>query len=474
MPKRILIVGAGLTGLCAAHRIMELSKKNNLDIQLQILEAGDRSGGVITTEDWEECTLELGPDSFITTKPWALELAQRLGLSDRLIGTDDKNRRSFVLRNKTLIPLPEGFYMLAPGSFTSFFKTPLFTKWGKARMLLDLVIPGKKNIKDESLASFVRRRLGEEAFERAAQPMVGGVYTADPETLSVRATMPQFLEMEERLGSVIRGIHAAQKANKKEKGDSGARYSMFLSFKSGMRELLDALVMKLPKGSVKYNTKVEEVIREDKTYVVKTKDSMEKADGVIITTPSYIAQELVKNIDPVLSMNLGDIEFASSAIQVSVYKKEDIENNLDGFGFVVPATENNPLLACSYLSKKFPSRAPKGQVILRSFVGGALDPGILEKSDEELTEIIDKELGAILGIKGKPVYSKLKRYPRAMPQYKIGHLEIVKWIESSLSMIPGLEVAGIAYRGVGIPDCVRSGELAAQRLIDSLFSDNSI
>jgi len=205
MRKRIVIVGGGLSGLSVAHRIVELKRESNLDIELLVLESSGRSGGLIHTIEKDGCLIELGPDSFITAKPWALDLSKRLGLSTELIGTEEGKRRSFVLRNRRLVPLPEGFHMLAPGSILSFLKTPLFSWRGKARMLMDLVIP-KKLIEDESLASFVRRRLGLEAFDRAAQPMVGGIYTADPETLSLRATMPQFIEMEERYGSIIKGI----------------------------------------------------------------------------------------------------------------------------------------------------------------------------------------------------------------------------------------------------------------------------
>ena len=472
MRKRVVIVGAGLSGLCAAHRIVELSRDNEQDLEITLLEAGQRAGGVIHTIEKQGCLIELGPDSFITTKPWALNLSERLGLQNELIGTREGKRRSFVLRDGKLIPLPEGFHMLAPGSVMSFLKTPLFSWSGKARMLMDLVIP-KKRSEDESLASFVRRRLGDEAFERAAQPMVGGVYTADPETLSLRATMPQFIEKEEKYGSVIKGIYNAQRKNAKEKRDGGARYSMFLSFKNGLRALTDKILDELPEGSLKLNRKVERIKHTDGGFEVITRDGVEKADGVIITTPTYTAKELLQDIDPDLSKNLGKIEYASSAILVSVYNREDIADKMDGFGFVVPDSEHSPLLACSYSSVKFAGRAPEGQIILRSFVGGALDPDILELTDREITKRIEKELHSVLGITGAPLFSTLQRYPRAMPQYKIGHLDLVDKIEKAVNNLPGLEIAGIAYRGVGIPDCVHSGEKAAESLMNTLFNDNS-
>ena len=470
MKKRVLIVGAGISGLSAAHRIVELSKEKSLDIELTLLEGSDRAGGVIQTVEKNGCLLELGPDSFITTKPWALELSKRLGLSDELIETERENRRSLVLMNRKLIPLPEGFQMLAPGSVSSFLRNPLFSWRGKARMLMDLVIP-KKNIKDESLASFVRRRMGEEALERAAQPMIGGVYTADPETLSLRATMPQFLEMEERYGSVIKGIYSAQNKNAPERKVSGARYSLFLSFKNGMCTLTDALLKKLPEGSVKLNREADRIESSEKGFRVITEGGSEEADGVIVTAPSYTAEKLLAGLNPLLSRDLGEIEYASSAVVVSVYKRADIADKMEGFGFVVPRTENSRLLACSYSSVKFSGRAPEGLIILRSFVGGALDPGILELEDHEIIRIVDREIASILGITGEAQLSMIERYPEAMPQYTIGHIDRVLGIESRLKEHPGLELAGNAYRGVGIPDCVHSGENAAESIIKILFNN---
>jgi protoporphyrinogen/coproporphyrinogen III oxidase len=472
MRKRIVIVGGGISGLSAAHRIVELSRENNLDLELILLEAGQRAGGVIHTIEKDGCLIELGPDSFITTKPWALDLSKRLGLSGELIGTQEGKRRSFVLMNRRLVPLPEGFHMLAPGSIKSFLMTPLFSWYGKARMLMDLVIP-KKSINDESLASFVRRRLGVEAFERAAQPMIGGVYTADPETLSLRATMPQFIEMEEKYGSVIKGIYSAQRQNTKEKKDGGARYSMFLSFKKGLNTLIEAILEKLPKSSVHLNQKAEGIERTEKGFNVITQSGVEKADGVIITTPSYITGKLLEHMDPGLAQDLRKIEYASSAIVISVYKREYIADKMDGFGFVVPSSENSSLLACSYSSVKFAGRAPEGLVILRSFVGGALDPAVLELEDREITQIVEQELSTTLRITGGPEFSILQRYPNAMPQYKIGHLDTVQRIEKGVKELPGLEIAGIAYRGVGIPDCVHSGEMAAEEIMDALFNNSN-
>ena len=470
MRKRVVVIGGGIAGLSAAHRLVELGRDEDLDLEVILLESTDRVGGVISTIEKDGFLIEEGPDAFITTKPWALELCGRLGLTGVFIETEKDNRRAFVLLNNELIPIPEGFQMLAPGSLLTFLKTPLFTWRGKARMLMDLVLP-RKQVKDESLASFVRRRLGTEALERAAQPMISGVYTSDPETLSLSATMPQFIRMEEKYGSVIKGIYRSQRVNSKQGKDSGARYSLFLSFKRGMGTLVDALLEKLPPGSLKLNRKVERIERTGEGWNVVLKDGVEKADGVVIAAPSYTAGKFLESADPSLAQDLRTIEYASSAVVISVHKKKDIAHNLDGFGFVVPSIENSRLIACSFSSVKFKGRAPEDSVILRSFVGGALDPSILDLKDREIVQIIQKEISTVLGINSDPLFTILKRYPDAMPQYNLGHLDLVGRIKEKVNKLKGLEVAGSAYEGVGIPDCVHSGEKAAHAIIETLFNN---
>jgi len=249
---------------------------------------------------------------------------------------------------------------------------------------------------------------------------------------------------------------------------------MFLSFKKGLKTLTDAITEDLPKDSLKLNHKVQRINRTEKGWEVTTQDAIERADGIILAAPSHITGKLLENIAPDIAGDLGKIEYASSAILISVYKREDISDKMDGFGFVVPATEKSPLLACSYSSVKFAGRAPEGLVILRSFVGGALDPAILELSDREITQTVRKELSSVLGITGEPRFTILQRYPRAMPQYKIGHLDLVERIEKGVKKHPGLQIAGIAYRGVGIADCVHSGEKAAEAIVGTLFNVNGI
>ena len=470
MPKRVIVIGGGITGLSAAHRLAELGSSRNLNLDILLLEKSDRVGGVISTIERDGFTIEEGPDSFITSKPWGLNLSSRLGLDNELIETNRDKRRTFVLLHGRLVPLPDGFIMLAPARIMPFLRTPLFSWRGKLRMLMDLVIP-KNPPGDESLASFVRRRLGREALDRAAQPMIGGVYTADPEKLSLRATMPQFLEMEERYGSVIKGMYQGyRKGNKGVMPDSGARYSLFVSFKKGMKTLVEALVRKIPEGSIKTGVAVEGIKEAYDGWEVTTGDGILNAAGVIITTPAYITAGLLENAAGESAALLRKIEYASTAVVILAYRKEDIETELGGFGFVVPRTERSSIIACSFSSEKFPGRAPQGFTVLRIFVGGALDPDTYKMEDPSIIETVRKEIGPLLGINSDPVFTIIKRYPGAMPQYHVGHRELVEGIQREIKKLDGLEIAGNAFGGVGIPDCINSGERAAERLLQSLYA----
>ncbi|MCH8014235.1 MAG: protoporphyrinogen oxidase, partial [Candidatus Dadabacteria bacterium] len=409
--------------------------------------------------------IEEGPDMFFTKRPWALNLSKRLNLDQDLIETNENNRGTFVLWQRKLVPVPEGFLMLAPSKILPFLKTPLFSWQGKLRMLMDLFI-SKKEVDDESLASFVRRRFGNEALERIAQPMIGGIYTADPEKLSLRATMPQFLELEEKYGSVIKGMSYNDKENE---GDTGARYSHFLSFKNGMKTLINTIESKLPEDSVNLGETVKGITPSDRGWKVLTQKRTIDASAIIITTPSYHAASLIQNFDPSLGSDLLSIEYASSAVIILAYKREDISHDLNGFGFVVPDIENSNLIACSFSSIKFEGRAPQGYVLLRAFVGGALNPGICDLEDTILIQEAEKEVSQILGISSAPEFTILKRYPQSMPQYHVGHLQIVEKIKEKLNHHQCLEIAGNAYSGVGIPDCVHSGEQAAEGILKELF-----
>lgn len=469
--KRIIIIGGGITGLAAAHRLIELSKGTAGEFEVTVLEASSRLGGTIQTEHHDEFLLEHGPDSFISEKPEALELVKRLGLEPQLIETNKKHRRSFIVRKGKLRPVPEGFQLLGPSRLWPFVTSDIFSWTGKARMALDLLLPRgntNQNI-DESLAQFVRRRLGREALERMAQPMVAGIYTADPERLSLRATMPRFLEMERRHRSVILGmLKRAGTQNKAEtNGTSGARYSLFLSFERGMQTLVDELSSRLPRASLQLNATVTS-LRLDRSsagWLVNTASGVSiRADAVCLAIPTLAAAVLLQETDSKLSEELKSISYASTTTINIAYRRRDVPHLLEGFGFVVPFIEKRSLIACTFSSIKFPGRAPNGSVLLRAFVGGALQPDMFALDEIQMLRRVQADLRDLLGIEKAPLFSEVKRWPESMPQYEIGHLDRVQRIEERLIQFPTLKLAGNAYRGVGIPDCIRSGEQAVEAL----------
>lgn len=469
---RVVVVGGGLSGLTAAYRVVERARAARRDVDVVVLEAKDRVGGAIWTRRVEGFTVEGGPDSFITNKPWALDLCTSLGLGGQILGTDPQHRRSFVVRQGRLYPVPEGFVLMAPNRIGPILTTPILSFRGKMRMLLDLVLPRKTDDADESLASFVKRRLGREALDRLVQPLVGGIYTADPNDLSVKATLPQFPEMERTHGSLIRGAwHQARQARWAERNASGARYGMFVTLADGMDVLTRSLVAALPPASVRTGTAVRRVSRNDPVspWLVELLDGPPiEASAVVMATEAHATARLLDGVDPVLALHLRSIPYASSAIVNVAYPRDRIAHPLDGFGVVVPAVENRSILAVSFLSVKFPRRAPAGTALLRVFVGGATQPELFDRDDEALRTIVRSELYDLLGARGEPLLIEVGRHPRAMPQYTLGHLERVEAIRRQAARHPRLILAGNAYDGVGIPDTVRAAEAAAVAALAAL------
>ncbi len=457
---RLVIVGGGIAGLTAAHRAVEISRERGTALELTVLEARDRLGGTIETEHAGGFLVETGPDSFLSEKPWGLALCRRIGLESRLVGTDDRFRRVFVWFGKRLHPVPDGFQLLAPTRLTPFVTSSLFSWPGKLRMALDVILP-RGGGGDESLGAFVRRRLGREALERIAQPLVAGIYTADPDELSLLATMPRFVELERRERSLILGLwKASRKAP--AASTSGARWSLFVSLAGGMGELIAALASRLPSDAVRLKHRVGGIERRGAHWRVTTEEAGAiDADAVIVATETHAASRLLRYVDPPLATMLETIPYASSATVSLGYRRADVPHPLDGFGFVVPRAEHRDLLACTFSSVKYPGRAPERHVLIRCFVGGALNAAALERSDDEIVERVRRELGEALGITAAPMLTRVARHPASMPQYAVGHLTTVETIERRLAAIPGLLLAGGGYRGVGIADCVRSGEAAA-------------
>jgi protoporphyrinogen/coproporphyrinogen III oxidase len=466
MRLSVAVIGGGITGLAAAHRATELARERGIELELKVIEARARLGGTIVTERVDGFVVEAGPDSFLSEKPWALALCRRLGMESKLIRTDDRFRKVFVWFRGRLHPLPDGFQLLAPTSLWPFATSSLFSWPGKLRMAIDLLLP-RGGGDDESLGSFVRRRLGREALERVAQPLVAGIYTADPDELSLAATMPRFLETERRDRSVILGLRRALRAAP-QPGTSGARWSLFVTPADGMEALVHAVAARLPDSSVVLRQRVASLTRTTERWQLTTTEGTRfDADRVIVAGESHGAARLLRYVDPTLATLLGEIEYAG-AVTVSLgYRRDDVPHPLDGFGFVVPRTEGRSILAGTFSSVKYPGRAPEGHALLRCFLGGALDAGVLGEDDAQLVSRARTELRTALGISAEPVLIRVARWPASMPQYRVGHLGRVETLERRLRALPGVHLAGGAYRGVGIADCVRSGEAAAENAVRS-------
>ncbi|MEW5974890.1 MAG: protoporphyrinogen oxidase [Acidobacteriota bacterium] len=472
----IVVVGGGISGLAAAHRLVEESQRRQVPVDIKLLEASNRLGGWIHTSYRDDFVLEGGPDSFISDKPWGLALARRLGLDSQLIGTSESCRRSFIARGACLHSVPDGFYLLAPSRFWPFVTTPIFSWSGKFRMAADLVLPRRRGASahhDETLANFVRRRLGREALERMAQPLVGGIYTSDPEKLSLRATMPRFLEMEQKHRSLILAMWRQRRGLRSQTPQgAGPRYGLFVSFDRGMQVFTDALVTRLPRRSVALNAPVVEVEHQAGTHRwrIRTEDGMfMESEALCLALPAYQSAKLLRGLDPLLANRLSRIEYASTATVNLAYRRQDIPHEMDGFGFVVPFVESRQLLACTFSHMKFAGRAPEGFALLRAFMGGAMQPQALELDDSEMVNVIRKNLQDLLGIKSEPLFTRVERHPDAMAQYGLGHLKLVEEIEGGVLRFRTLQLAGNGFGGVGIPDCIHRGEQAAERILASLY-----
>jgi len=466
--QRVAILGGGLTGLAAAHRLCELSAEQQTGLEVTLFEAGSRLGGLVGTVERDGYLIDTGADSFITNKPGALQLCQRLGLSDRLQATEARYRGALVLSRGKPQPVPEGFQLLSPTAMWPILRSPILSPWGKLRMGWEYFLPAQTSKVDESLASFVRRRFGAEALDRLVQPLVGGIYTSDPEQLSLAATMPRFLEMEREHGSLIRAAYATKPTATDDRTSSGARYGLFAGLRGGMQDLVAALVAAVsPRVALHLGIRIQalEPGPAGKGYTITQTDGAQSVfDQVIVTLPPSRAAEIVGILAAPLQQAMQLIESASSAIVVTGHDLRQVADPLKAFGLVIPHRERRQILAVSFSSRKFPNRAPEGKVLLRTFVGGALQPELCDLDDDAIVRLVRDELHGTLGVSGEPEFSMVVRYPQAMPQYTLGHLERVAEIERLVACHSGLEIAGNAYHGVGVPDAIHTGEQAAERV----------
>jgi oxygen-dependent protoporphyrinogen oxidase len=456
-PAPAAVVGGGITGLVAAHDLAAAG------VPFVLCEPQPRWGGLIQTERVEGFLLEGGPDSILVQKPDGVALCRELGLGDRLVPTRPP-RTVYVLHRGELHPLPEGVLGI-PSRVGPFLRTGLFSWRGKLRMGLDLVAP-RGSAADESIASFLRRRLGREAVDRLGQPLMAGIHSGDPERLSLRATFPRLAELEARHRSLLRGFRAAARAAPGPPAEPTGFGSAFVTLRDGLGALVEALVATLPSASLRPGTSVASVVRTGGGFSLRMADGAhETASAVILAVPPPRAALMLVDLDRELAELLAAIPFVSTAAVFLGYRREDVAHPLDGHGVMVPWTEGLRTSACTFFSSKFAGRAPEGHVLLRGFLGSARDTRVLASTDAELAQIVREELGPLLGLRGEPVLVRVYRWPGGTPQMEVGHLERMARIEARLAACPGLLLAGAGLRGAGLPDCIADGRAAADVVV---------
>ncbi|RDI47855.1 oxygen-dependent protoporphyrinogen oxidase [Falsibacillus pallidus] len=462
--QKVAVIGGGMTGLAAAYYLQKTIKEKKLPIEVVLIEASHRLGGKIQTVYKDGFVIERGPDSFLARKQSASRLAKEVGLEDKLVS--NTAGRSYVMVNEKLHPMPEGAVMGIPTKISPFITTGLFSVPGKMRAAADFVMPRSKEIGDQSLGSFFRRRLGDEVVENLIEPLLSGIYAGDIDKLSLMSTFPQFYEVEQEHRSLIMGMKKTTPAptpnkNKKKKG-------MFLTFKSGLQSFVDEIEQQLDKGSVVKGVKVEGIEREEKGYHLQLSSGEElTVDSVIVTTPHHAVQSMFNSLgffDPLKSMPATSVATIAMA-----FPEEAIKRDIDGTGFVVSRNSDYTITACTWTHKKWPHTTPKGKVLLRCYVGRAGDEAVVDLSDEEIEQIVLDDLKKTMDISMKPEFSIVSRWKEAMPQYTVGHKERMQNIYRNIeNELPGVFVAGSSFEGLGLPDCIDQGEAAVAKTLQYL------
>lgn len=510
-----MVIGGGIAGLATAYRMQQLARAANRPLRITLIEREPRLGGKIITDRSNRFIIEGGPDSFITQKPAALALCRELGLEDRVVGTNDAHKAVFVLNRGRLVPLPDGVLLVVPTQFLPFVLSPLISPLGKLRMGLDLVIrrprtlAGPTGCSDESLASFIRRRLGQEALEKIAEPLMAGIHVADPERLSLQATFPRFAEIERRYGSLIRGMLAARKqrsssglrrgrpAGEQSSGPEGllppsskVKTTVFMTLQGGLMEMVETLAARLDAAEVLTGRRVTRLtpLPFESRQAERGRPRSEapfpgtgwaldwegggttSADAVVLAVPAFLAADLVQDLEPPLALALREIRYVTTATVSLAYRREEFQHPLNGFGFVVPTPEGRRILACTWTSSKFPHRVPWGYVLLRCFIGGAQQEALAEQEDAALEALAREEIRHIMGMTAMPVLSWVYHWPRGNPQYDVGHLDRVAKMEAMAARHPGLFLTGSAFRGLGLPDCIAQGDATARQVMAYLES----
>lgn len=468
--QHTVIIGGGIAGLSTAYYLQQQRAASGWPAGYTVLEAGPRWGGHIITERVETAAgpfiVEGGPDSFITQKPWGVQLARELGLAGRLLGTNDAMRKVYVLNRGKPTPMPDGVLLIVPTKLMPFVLSPLISPLGKLRMGLDLLIPPKRDGQDETLANFVRRRLGAEALDKIAEPLLSGIYNSEADRQSLLATFPRFRDLEVKYGSLTRGMLAARRNGHGAQPGTAKPLSAFMSLAGGTGELVEALVAQLS-GDLRLNTRAEHLARgPEGGWAVRTSTGETlHADAVVLAVPAYAAQALAQEVAPGVTQGLSSIRYVSTGTVSLAYRLADIRRPLLGFGLVAPASERRPINAVTWSSLKFAQRAPADHALLRVFFGGSRSPQSMALDDEALLATVRGQLNEFMGIEAAPLFQRIYRWERSNAQYDVGHLARVAALEAALP--PGLHLTGSPYRGVGLPDCIRQAQETANKILAS-------
>jgi oxygen-dependent protoporphyrinogen oxidase len=458
---RIAIIGGGISGLSAAFAIEEWRRRGS-EVEYTLYESSSRFGGVLRTEHIHGCVVEAGPDSFLTEKPWAADLARALGLGDQLIGSNDANRKTYILTHGRLVEMPDGLMFMVPTKILPTGMSPLFSWKTKLRITQEMFHPPRAADHDESVAAFIERHYGSEMVDRLADPLLSGVYGGEAANLSVRAVLPRFVEMERMHGSLGRGMLAARKKMRSWKNSAPP---IFTSLKNGMQTLADTIVAQLTPTSLRINTTAAAIEPQAASWLVSAGMQSDVFDAVILALPAGAASSLLRMAGPELSAELAAIGYTSS-ITVALGFDKDVRQTLPpGFGFLVPRSEGKRILAATFVHNKFPHRAPEDRALLRCFFAGKNAEDVWPLADDQIVAIVRHELQEILGLRADPLFTRVYRWKSAMAQYNVGHLDRLDRIERLRQKLPRLALAGNAYRGIGVPDCVRSGTDAVKQLL---------
>jgi len=474
---RIAIIGGGIAGLAAAYEL-EKARGGGAAVEYTLYEERPRLGGSLASEIVHGAVLERGPDSFLTEKPAAAELCRELGLGADLLLSNDAARKTYIVVHNRLVALPDGLMFLVPTKLVPTAFTRLFGLRTKVRMALELLHPprpsGQETNFDESVAELVKRHFGQEAVDRLADPLLSGIYGGDAAQLSAQTVLPRLVDMETKYGSLTRGMLAAHRkmrtmamnSTKTQKGG----VPIFTALRGGMSQLVTALTMRLDHASVRTATPVSAIKKTAEGWSVEARGTLEEFDAIIMAASAWAAGSLLAPVDPELGSELGAIPYTSSITVNLIYDETSIGRLPDGFGFLVPAIEGRTMLACTFVHRKFLGRTPPGKAVFRAFLGGMKREALLAESDDALVAIVRREMSEILGSRAinpavEPEHAQVSRWRGAMAQYTVGHRERMQRIKALVASLPRLRLAGNAYDGIGVPDCIRLGRQAARELV---------